>query len=68
MAQTIVDEIEDDIESLTDENETLLAEIGEATRSWNETCRNLESEKLTAQQTLETDQYYASVSSEWYSI
>lgn len=68
MAQTIVDEIEDDIESLTDENETLLAEIGEATRSWNETCRNLESEKLTAQQTLETDRYYASVSSEWYSI
>lgn len=68
MAQTIVDEIEDDIESLTDENETLLAEIGEATRSWNETCRNLESEKLTAQQTLETDQYYAFVSSEWYSI
>lgn len=68
MAQTIVDEIEDDIESLTDENETLLTEIGEATRSWNEACRNLELEKLTAQQTLETDQYYASVSSEWYSI
>ena len=68
MAQAIVDEIEDDIESLTDENETLLSEIGEATRSWNEACRNLESEKLTAQQTLETDQYYASVSSEWYSI
>lgn len=68
MAQTIVDEIEDDIESLTDENETLLTEIGEATRSWNEACRNLESEKLTAQQTLETDQYYVSVSSEWYSI
>ena len=68
MAQTIVDEIEEDIESLTDENETLLTEIGEATRSWNEACRNLESEKLTAQQTLETDQYYASVSSEWYSV
>ena len=68
MAQTIVDEIEEDIESLTDENETLLTEIGEATRSWNEACRNLESEKLTAQQTLETDLYYASVSSEWYSI
>lgn len=68
MAQTIVDEIEEDIESLTDENETLMTEIGEATRSWNEACGNLESEKLTAQQTLETDQYYASVSSEWYSI
>ena len=68
MAQTIVDEIEEDIESLTDENETLLTEIGEATRSWNEACGNLESEKLTAQQPLETDQYYASVSSEWYSI
>ena len=68
MAQTIVDEIEDDIESLEDENETLLTEIGEATRSWNEACRNLESEQLSAQQTLETDQYYSSVASEWYSI
>ena len=68
MAQTIVDEIEDDIESLEDENETLLTEIGEATRSWNEACRNLESEKLSARQTLETDQYYYSVASEWYSI
>lgn len=68
MAQTIVDEIEDDIESLEDENETLLTEIGEATRSWNEACRNLESEKLSARQTLETDQYYSSVASEWYSI
>lgn len=68
MAQTIVDEIEDDIESLEDENETLLTEIGEATRSWNEACRNLESEKLSAWQTLETDQYYSSVASEWYSI
>ena len=68
MAQTIVDEIEDDIESLEDENETLLTEIGEATRSWNEACRNLESEQLSAQQTLETDQYYSLVASEWYSI
>lgn len=68
MAQTIVDEIEDDIESLEDENETLLTEIGEATRSWNEACRNLESEKLSARQALETDQYYSSVASEWYSI
>lgn len=68
IAQTIVDEIEDDIESLEDENETLLTEIGEATRSWNEACRNLESEQLSAQQTLETDQYYSSVASEWYSI
>ena len=68
MAQTIVDEIEDDIESLEDENETLLTEIGEATRSWNEACRNLESEKISARQTLETDQYYSSVASEWYSI
>ena len=68
MAQTIVDEIEDDIESLEDEKETLLTEIGEATRSWNEACRNLESEQLSAQQTLETDQYYSSVASEWYSI
>lgn len=68
MAQTIEDEIEDDIESLEDENETLLTEIGEATRSWNEACRNLESEKLSARQTLETDQYYSSVASEWYSI
>lgn len=68
MAQTIVDELEDDIEELTEENDTLLVEIAAATRTWNEACRNLEAEKLTAQQTQETDQYYSSVASEWYSI
>lgn len=68
MAETIVDELEEDIETLTEDNTTLLAEIGEATRSWNEACRNLEKGKLTAQQTLETDQYYAGAASEWYSI
>lgn len=68
MAQTIVEDLEDEIEQLQDENENLVAEIAKATRSWNEACRKLEKGKLEAKQTLETDQYYASVASEWYSI
>lgn len=62
------EDLEDEIEQLQEENENLVAEIAKATRSWNEACRKLESGKLEAQQTLETDQYYASVASEWYSI
>ena len=68
MAETIVEDLEDEIEQLQEENKNLVAEIAKATRSWNEACRKLESGKLEAQQTLETDQYYASVASEWYSI
>lgn len=68
MAKTIVENTEEEIEQLQEENEKLTVEIAQATRSWNEACRNLETGKLEAQQTLETDQYYASVANEWYSI
>lgn len=68
MAKTIVEDEEEEIEQLQEENEKLAVEIAEATRNWNEACRKLETGKLEAQQTLETDQYYASVASEWYSI
>ena len=68
MAKTIVENLEEELEQLQEENENLTAEIAEATRSWNKACRNLETGKLEAQQTLESDQYYASVADEWYSI
>ena len=68
MAKTIVESLEEELEQLQEQNETLLTEIADATRSWNEACRNLATGELDAKQTLETDQYYASVADEWYSI
>lgn len=68
MAKEIVESLEEDIESLTEENESLEKEIAEALRSYNQACRDLEKGKLEAQQTLDTDVYYASAAAEWYAI
>jgi HlyD family secretion protein len=68
MAQKIVDTLEDDIEKLTEENENLSAQIDEAVRAYNTACRDLEKGKLDAKKTLDTDNYYAGVSGEYYSI
>lgn len=68
MAKTLVETLEEEVEQLTKENETLLEEVATATRSWNEACRNLATGELEAKQALETDQYYASVANEWYNI
>lgn len=68
MAKTIVEGLEEELEQLQEQNETLTTEIAEATRSWNKACRNLGTGTLEAEQTLESDQYYASVADEWYSI
>lgn len=67
-AKTLVEKLDEELETLLEENEKLLTEIATATREWNAASRNLETGKLQAQQTLETDQYYASVASEWYNI
>ncbi len=67
-ARTLAESIEEELTTLIENNENVLTEIEAATRKWNEACRNLETGKLQAQQTLETDQYYASVADEWYSI
>jgi HlyD family secretion protein len=68
MAQKIVDTIEDEIDKLTEENENLLLEIAEAERTLSTAYRDYEKGVLDAQKTLDTDNYYASVSSEYYSI
>lgn len=68
MAQQIADSLEEDIEDLNDENTKLLSEIEEAARTYNQAVRDLENGKLENEQTLETNQYYASVASEWYAI
>lgn len=68
MAKTIVESLEEEFEQLQQQNETLLAEIAEATRSWNRACRSLEAGELEAKQTLESEQYYALAADEWYSI
>jgi HlyD family secretion protein len=68
MAQKIVDTLEDDIDKLTEENENLLVEIAEAERNLSKAYRDYQKGVLEAQKTLDTDNYYASVSDEYYSI
>ncbi|MBQ6788070.1 MAG: efflux RND transporter periplasmic adaptor subunit [Lachnospiraceae bacterium] len=68
MAKTIVESLEEELEQLEEQSTTLFSEIAEASRSWNKACRALASGELEAKQTLETDQYYAEVADEWYSI
>jgi HlyD family secretion protein len=68
MAQKIVDNIQDEIDKLTEENENLLVEIAEAERNLSKTYRDYQKGVLEAQKTLDTDNYYASVSNEYYSI
>lgn len=67
-AQALVEEIEDEITSLEEENEKLLEEVAQATTKWNQAKRDYESGVLSAQQTMDTSLYYASVASEWYDI
>jgi HlyD family secretion protein len=68
MAQKIVDTIEDDIDKLTEENENLLVEIAQAERDMKAAQRDYDKGVLDAQKTLDIDNYYASVSGEYYSI
>lgn len=68
MAKTIVESLEEELEQLEEQSTTLFSEIAETSRSWNKACRALASGELEAKQTLETDQYYAEVADEWYSI
>lgn len=68
MARTIAESLEEELEELQKQNESLLSEIAEATRSWNKACRELAAGELEAKQSLESDSYYASVAEEWYSI
>ena len=68
VAQKLVDNLTDEIQELVEENEDVLAEIDAVYRDFKKANRELESGKLTAQQTLDTDSYYASAASEWYAI
>ena len=67
-AKDIVEDLEDKIEELVDNNDTLQTNLASAQRSYNEAVRALETGKLTASQTLDTDTYYASVASTWYNL
>lgn len=67
-AQELVDSLEDDIENLQDEIESLQTEIEEAVRTYNQAVRDLESGKLEAQNTYDTDTYYANAASDWYQL
>lgn len=67
-AQELVDGLEDDMEDLQKEIESLQTEIQEAVRTYNQAVRDLETGKLEAQNTYDTDTYYANVASSWYQL
>lgn len=68
VAQKLVDNLTEEIEELVEENEDVLAEIDAVYRDFKQANRELEAGKLSAQQTLDTESYYASKASEWYAI
>lgn len=67
-AQKLVDQLEENVESLTGENETLSQEINEAVRTLNQATLDLEKGKLEAKKTYDIDDYYSGAASEWYEI
>ena len=67
-AQELVDGLEDDMEDLQKEIESLQTEIQEAVRTYNQAVRDLETGKLEAQNTYDTDTYYVNVASSWYQL
>lgn len=67
-AQKLADQFEDDIESLNEEIEQLLLDIQTAVRTMNQCQIDYEKAKLDLGKTQDTDAYYASKASEWYSI
>lgn len=67
-AQKLADQFEDDIKSLNEEIEQLLLDIQAAVRTMNQCQLDYEKAKLDLGKTQDTDAYYASKASEWYSI
>lgn len=67
-AQKLADQFEDDMESLNEEIEQLLLDIQTAVRTMNQCQIDYEKAKLDLGKTQDTDAYYASKASEWYSI
>lgn len=67
-AQKLADQFEDDMESLNEEIEQLLLDIQTAVRTMNQCQIDYKKAKLDLGKTQDTDAYYASKASEWYSI
>lgn len=67
-AKNLAETLEEKKESLQEENEKLVSDLAEALRSLNQANRDLQKGKLEAQQTMETDNYYAAAALEWYDI
>lgn len=67
-AQKLVDQLEEEIESLNENNEKIQEEIDAAMRSLNQANLDYEKGKLDLKQTYDVDAYYSKKSSEWYSI
>lgn len=67
-AQELVDSLEEELEDLQEETATLQKEIAESLRTYNQSVRELEQGKLEAQNTYDTDMYYAEAASDWYQL
>lgn len=67
-AQDMVDQLSGQIESLTEKNDSLLYEVGEATRAYHQIVQDLEKEKLAAGMERDAEIYGSEMASEWYEI
>lgn len=67
-AQELTDALEEEIEELQENTLKMQAETEEALRNYNQAVRDLDTGKLEAQNTYDTDIWYANVASEWYQL
>lgn len=67
-AQNMVEQLNEQIEVLTKENESLLYEVDQAVRTYHQTIQDLEREKLTAKMERDTRIYTSEMAPERYDI
>lgn len=67
-AQSMVEQLEEQIKLHTEKNEALLYEVDEAVRACHQSALEQEKEKLAAKRNRDTEVYYAEIASEWLDI
>ncbi|MDE6055667.1 MAG: efflux RND transporter periplasmic adaptor subunit [Lachnospiraceae bacterium] len=67
-AENMVNQLEEQVKSLTKKNELLLFEVDEAVRTYHKLVQELEKEKLVVKMDYDTELYDSSIASEWYDI
>ncbi|MDE6619606.1 MAG: HlyD family efflux transporter periplasmic adaptor subunit [Lachnospiraceae bacterium] len=67
-AENMVKQLEEQIERLTKQNESLLFEVDEAVRAYHQAVQDLEKEKLAVKMDYDTEIYDLATASEYYDI